>query len=68
MHFLNIYRFHTGSHVIHWVYFSIHNSQILIDGVDVVKSRIQLRAEPPKGSPIQYIVRELREIVIEAGR
>ncbi|KAL9712147.1 hypothetical protein Ac2012v2_005224 [Leucoagaricus gongylophorus] len=35
--------------------------------LDVVKSRIQLRAEPPKGSPIQYIVRELREIVIEAG-
>ncbi|KAF5354846.1 hypothetical protein D9756_005585 [Leucocoprinus leucothites] len=36
--------------------------------LDVVKSRIQLRAEPPKGSPIQYIVREFREIVIEAGR
>lgn len=35
--------------------------------LDVVKSRIQLRAEPPKGSPIQYIVREFREIVIEAG-
>ncbi|KAF9444528.1 mitochondrial carrier [Macrolepiota fuliginosa MF-IS2] len=35
--------------------------------LDVVKSRIQLRAEPPKGSPIQYIVRELRDIVAEAG-
>ncbi|KXN82442.1 Mitochondrial substrate carrier family protein S, partial [Leucoagaricus sp. SymC.cos] len=35
--------------------------------LDVVKSRIQLRAEPPSGSPIQYIVRELRNVVIEAG-
>jgi len=34
----------------------------------VVKSRIQLRTEPPKGLPIRYIVRELREVVTEAGR
>ncbi|EKM81349.1 hypothetical protein AGABI1DRAFT_99375 [Agaricus bisporus var. burnettii JB137-S8] len=35
--------------------------------LDVVKSRVQLRAEPPQGSPIQYIIRELRAVVVEAG-
>ncbi|TFY52267.1 hypothetical protein EVG20_g10626 [Dentipellis fragilis] len=35
--------------------------------LDVVKSRIQLRAEPPKGTPVQYIAHELKAIVVEGG-
>ncbi|KAF5321888.1 hypothetical protein D9619_002168 [Psilocybe cf. subviscida] len=35
--------------------------------LDVVKSRIQLRATPPTGTPVQYIAAELRLIVKEAG-
>ncbi|KAF9476865.1 mitochondrial carrier [Pholiota conissans] len=35
--------------------------------LDVVKSRVQLRATPPTGTPIQYIARELKAIVQEAG-
>ncbi|THH30877.1 hypothetical protein EUX98_g3324 [Antrodiella citrinella] len=35
--------------------------------LDVVKSRIQLRATPPTGTPVQYIARELRAIVAESG-
>ncbi len=34
---------------------------------DVVKSRIQLRATPPTGTPVQYIAHELKSIVQEAG-
>lgn len=34
---------------------------------DVVKSRIQLRATPPTGTPVQYIARELKAIVAEGG-
>ncbi len=34
---------------------------------DVVKSRVQLRATPPKGTPVQYIVNELRTVVAESG-
>ncbi|KAL4244991.1 mitochondrial carrier family protein [Abortiporus biennis] len=35
--------------------------------LDVVKSRIQLRATPPTGTPVQYIARELKAIVAESG-
>ncbi|KAI0715851.1 mitochondrial carrier [Fomitopsis betulina] len=35
--------------------------------LDVVKSRIQLRATPPTGTPVQYIARELKAIVAEGG-
>ncbi|KAI0826930.1 mitochondrial carrier [Trametes gibbosa] len=35
--------------------------------LDVVKSRIQLRATPPEGTPIQYIARELKLVVSESG-
>lgn len=34
---------------------------------DVIKSRIQLRATPPEGTPVQYIARELRAVVAEGG-
>ncbi|CAL1711272.1 unnamed protein product [Somion occarium] len=35
--------------------------------LDVVKSRIQLRPEPPKGTPVQYIAREIKTILVESG-
>ncbi|KAM5539366.1 hypothetical protein V8D89_006818 [Ganoderma adspersum] len=35
--------------------------------LDVIKSRIQLRATPPEGTPVQYIARELRAVVAEGG-
>jgi len=35
--------------------------------LDVVKSRIQLRATPPTGTPVQYIAHELKVIVAESG-
>ncbi|KAH8994412.1 mitochondrial carrier domain-containing protein [Lactarius akahatsu] len=35
--------------------------------LDVVKSRVQLRTTPPKGTPVQYIVNELRAVVAESG-
>ncbi|KAJ7214932.1 mitochondrial carrier domain-containing protein [Mycena pura] len=35
--------------------------------LDVVKSRIQLRAAPPTGTPVQYIAHEFKAIVAEAG-
>ncbi|KAG5718635.1 hypothetical protein E4T56_gene16516 [Termitomyces sp. T112] len=35
--------------------------------LDVVKSRIQLRPIPPTGTPVQYIVNELKAIVAESG-
>ncbi|KAI0079318.1 mitochondrial carrier [Panus rudis PR-1116 ss-1] len=35
--------------------------------LDVVKSRVQLRAEPPTGTPVQYIAREIKTIVTESG-
>ncbi|KAH9918817.1 mitochondrial carrier [Fomitopsis serialis] len=35
--------------------------------LDVVKSRVQLRATPPTGTPVQYIARELKTIVLESG-
>ncbi|KAI0632244.1 mitochondrial carrier [Trametes polyzona] len=35
--------------------------------LDVVKSRIQLRATPPQGTPVQYIARELKLVVTESG-
>ncbi|KAI0282875.1 mitochondrial carrier domain-containing protein [Russula aff. rugulosa BPL654] len=34
--------------------------------LDVVKSRIQLRTTPPRGSPVQYIVAELRAVIAES--
>ena len=34
---------------------------------DVVKSRIQLRATPPEGTPVQYIAREIRTVIAESG-
>ena len=37
------------------------------DIADVVKSRVQLRATPPIGTPVQYIAHELRAIVAESG-
>ncbi|KAH8826092.1 mitochondrial carrier domain-containing protein [Flagelloscypha sp. PMI_526] len=35
--------------------------------LDVIKSRIQLQAAPPAGTPLQYIVREFRNVVAESG-
>ena len=35
--------------------------------IDVIKSRVQLRTTPPKGTPVQYIVKELRAVVAESG-
>ncbi|KAH9976144.1 mitochondrial carrier domain-containing protein [Lactifluus volemus] len=35
--------------------------------LDVVKSRVQLRMTPPKGTPVQYIARELKAVVAESG-
>ena len=35
--------------------------------IDVIKSRVQLRATPPTGTPAQYIAREFRAIVAESG-
>ncbi|KAF8161585.1 mitochondrial carrier domain-containing protein [Crassisporium funariophilum] len=35
--------------------------------LDVVKSRIQLRATPPTGTPVQYIAHEIKAIVAESG-
>ncbi|KAI0000968.1 mitochondrial carrier domain-containing protein [Russula vinacea] len=35
--------------------------------LDVVKSRIQLRATPPRGTPVQYIASELKAVVAESG-
>jgi len=35
--------------------------------LDVVKSRVQLRATPPTGTPVQYIAHELKAIVSESG-
>ncbi|KAI9058508.1 mitochondrial carrier [Trametes sanguinea] len=35
--------------------------------LDVVKSRVQLRATPPEGTPVQYIARELALVVRESG-
>jgi solute carrier family 25 (mitochondrial carnitine/acylcarnitine transporter), member 20/29 len=34
---------------------------------DVVKSRVQLRTAPPKGTPVQYIASELKAVVTESG-
>ncbi len=34
---------------------------------DVVKSRVQLRTTPPRGTPVQYILGELKAVVAEAG-
>ncbi|KAI0250925.1 mitochondrial carrier domain-containing protein [Lactifluus subvellereus] len=35
--------------------------------LDVVKSRVQLRTTPPKGTPVRYIASELKAIVTESG-
>ncbi|KAI0372290.1 mitochondrial carrier [Pilatotrama ljubarskyi] len=35
--------------------------------LDVVKSRVQLRATPPEGTPVQYIARELKLVITESG-
>ncbi|TFK20837.1 mitochondrial carrier [Coprinopsis marcescibilis] len=35
--------------------------------LDVVKSRIQLPATPPTGTPVQYIAHEIRTILAESG-
>jgi solute carrier family 25 carnitine/acylcarnitine transporter 20/29 len=35
--------------------------------LDVVKSRIQLRTTPPRGTPVQYIASELKAVVAESG-
>ena len=34
---------------------------------DVVKSRVQLRTTPPRGTPVQYIAGELKAVVAESG-
>ena len=39
---------------------------VLMCFTDVVKSRVQLRKTPPVGTPVQYIARELKEIVVES--
>jgi len=46
----------------YWNYTSYPSSFL-----DVVKSRVQLRRFPPTGTPVQYIARELRDIVHESG-
>ncbi|KAH9965503.1 mitochondrial carrier domain-containing protein [Russula dissimulans] len=35
--------------------------------IHVVKSRVQLRSTPPKGTPVQYIAHELKAVVSESG-
>ncbi|KAI0357627.1 mitochondrial carrier [Trametes cingulata] len=35
--------------------------------LDVVKSRVQLRATPPEGTPVQYIAREIKLVISESG-
>ncbi|KAI0960751.1 hypothetical protein AcV7_000049 [Taiwanofungus camphoratus] len=35
--------------------------------LDVVKSRVQLRATPPSGTPVQYIAHEFKVIASESG-
>jgi hypothetical protein len=45
----------------------LSNELTLIHYLDVVKSRVQLRATPPTGTPVQYIARELKAIVAESG-
>ncbi|KAL5531850.1 hypothetical protein ACEPAF_5413 [Sanghuangporus sanghuang] len=35
--------------------------------LDVIKSRVQLRATPPTGTPVQYITHEFKTIVNESG-
>ncbi|KAI0002232.1 mitochondrial carrier domain-containing protein [Russula compacta] len=35
--------------------------------LDVIKSRVQLRTTPPKGTPVQYIAGELKVVVAESG-
>ncbi|KAH8110504.1 mitochondrial carrier [Phellopilus nigrolimitatus] len=35
--------------------------------LDVIKSRVQLRATPPTGTPVQYIAHEFKAIVTESG-
>ncbi|OCB90947.1 hypothetical protein A7U60_g1800 [Sanghuangporus baumii] len=35
--------------------------------LDVIKSRVQLRATPPTGTPVQYIAHEFKTIVGESG-
>ena len=34
---------------------------------DFVKSRVQLRATPPTGTPVKYIAREVKTILAESG-
>ncbi|KAK1225625.1 hypothetical protein PQX77_011425 [Marasmius sp. AFHP31] len=35
--------------------------------LDVIKSRVQLRATPPSGTPLQYVAGEFRAILAESG-
>ncbi|PAV23115.1 mitochondrial carrier [Pyrrhoderma noxium] len=35
--------------------------------LDVIKSRVQLRATPPAGTPVQYVAHEFKAIVAEGG-
>ncbi|KAL0060001.1 hypothetical protein AAF712_013237 [Marasmius tenuissimus] len=35
--------------------------------LDVIKSRVQLRATPPTGTPLQYVAGEFRAILAESG-
>ncbi|KAF8922675.1 mitochondrial carrier, partial [Mucidula mucida] len=35
--------------------------------LDVIKSRVQLRPTPPSGTPVQYIIHEVRAIMAESG-
>ena len=65
-----ISRLPIGYRVIHWVRLLCHfrpPESLLTLSVDVVKSRIQLRPIPPSGTPVQYIARELKQIVHESG-
>lgn len=51
---------------------SVHHSDRTFESVtslflDVIKSRVQLRATPPSGTPVQYIAHEFRAILAESG-
>jgi hypothetical protein len=64
------YRLPIGSHPTLWVsqlQCSSPSNLLIPLSEDVVKSRIQLRATPPKGTPVQYIANELKVIVAESG-
>ena len=40
---------------------------MIVNTPDVIKSRVQLRAEPPVGNPVRYIAHEFKSIIAESG-